>query len=199
MLILDSLGCWVKKLPLKWFLCESYSELWLLLHPSAPQKLSNQGRMSVNAVFNQEILESAPICLKHVSTYFFCQQTIIDKKKLRSIQLILLTYKGLSEVFKVTTTADREFDQIRKWDEPDDSWWAAVLTQSSSATQQLPLSDLFCLKRCRKLLHQSSRVKCLFAEKCWCFKLKSLWEVLYPFILKLELQFNSQYKPNVLP
>lgn len=102
-------------------------------------------------------------------------------------------------MFKVTTTADREFDQIRKWDEPDDSWWAAVLTQSSSATQQLPLSDLFCLKRCRKLLHQSSRVKCLFAEKCWCFKLKSLWEVLYPFILKLELQFNSQYKPNVLP
>lgn len=40
--------------------------------------------MSVNAVFNQEILVSAPICLKHLSTYFFCQQTIIDKKKLRS-------------------------------------------------------------------------------------------------------------------
>lgn len=72
MLILHSLGCWVKNyLWNDFYVRATVSYGFYCIH------------LPVNAVFNQEILVSAPICLKHLSTYFFCQQTIIDKKKIK--------------------------------------------------------------------------------------------------------------------
>lgn len=102
-----------------------------------------------------------------------------------SIQLTFLIYEEPSEALNATMTADRDFDKFReRWE------WQKLVSCSFDSVLisdlTLPLSDLFCLKWCRKLLHQSPCVECLFFKKCCCFELQSSWDVCGTVIIKFE-------------